>query len=98
MASLKDKVPPHNLDAEQAALGALLLDWDAVENAIRFLRPERFYSLQNLAPKHADSERSFVDLFKRCGFPTVWLGNQEPAKTYVYFMEECDRLVYGEYQ
>ena len=47
MASLKDKVPPHNLDAEQAALGALLLDWDAVGNAIRFLRPERFYSLQN---------------------------------------------------
>ena len=47
MASLKDKVPPHNLDAEQAALGALLLDWDAVGTVIRFLRPERFYSLQN---------------------------------------------------
>ncbi|MGI5172004.1 replicative DNA helicase [Treponema sp. OMZ 840] len=47
MASLKDKVPPHNLEAEQAALGALLLDWDAVGTAIRFLRPERFYSLQN---------------------------------------------------
>ncbi|WP_314749404.1 phosphoethanolamine transferase [Tannerella forsythia] len=49
----------------------------------------------SLAPERADSERSFVDLFKRCGFPTVWLGNQEPAKTYVYFMEECDRLIYG---
>ncbi len=47
MASLKDKVPPHNLDAEQAALGALLLDWDVFGDIVGFLRPERFYSLQN---------------------------------------------------
>lgn len=47
MASLKDKVPPHNLEAEQATLGALLLDWDAVGTVIRFLRSDRFYSLQN---------------------------------------------------
>lgn len=45
--SLKDKVPPHNLDAEQATLGALLLDWEAVGTVIRYLRPDRFYSLQN---------------------------------------------------
>ncbi len=45
--SLKDKVPPHNLEAEQAALGALLLDWEAVGTVIRYLRPDRFYSLQN---------------------------------------------------
>ncbi|MFI3258313.1 MAG: replicative DNA helicase, partial [Spirochaetales bacterium] len=37
----------HNLDAEQATLGALLLDWEALGDIIRFLRPERFYSLQN---------------------------------------------------
>ena len=47
MASLKDKVPPHNLDAEQATLGALLLDWDAVGAVLPYLRAERFYSLQN---------------------------------------------------
>jgi len=47
MSSLKDQVPPHDLDAEQATLGALLLDWDAVGDVLRFLRPERFYSLQN---------------------------------------------------
>ena len=29
---LKDKVPPHNLDAEQAALGALLIDWNALSD------------------------------------------------------------------
>ena len=47
MAQLKDKVPPHNLDAEQAALGSLLLDWDVLGDVIKYLRPERFYSLQN---------------------------------------------------
>lgn len=47
MASLKDKIPPHNIDAEQATLGALLLDWDAVGTVIRFLRADRFYSQQN---------------------------------------------------
>ncbi|AEE16852.1 replicative DNA helicase [Treponema brennaborense] len=46
-ASLKDKIPPHNLEAEQATLGALLLDWGAVSTVISFLRPDRFYSLQN---------------------------------------------------
>lgn len=45
--SLKDKVPPHNLDAEQATLGALLLDWDAVGEVLPYLRPDRFYSFQN---------------------------------------------------
>ena len=50
MAQLKDKVPPHNLDAEQAALGSLLLDWDVLGDVIKYLRPERFYSLQNQLP------------------------------------------------
>ena len=46
-ASLKDKVPPHNLEAEQATLGAVLLDWDAVGSVIVHLRSESFYSLQH---------------------------------------------------
>ncbi|MDR2473195.1 MAG: phosphoethanolamine transferase [Tannerella sp.] len=46
-------------------------------------------------PERADNERSFVDLFKRCGYHTVWLANQEPADSYVYFMQECDTLIYG---
>ncbi|MCF0241269.1 MAG: replicative DNA helicase, partial [Treponema sp.] len=45
--SLKDKVPPHSLEAEQAVIGALLLDWAAMNEVMSFLRPERFYSLQN---------------------------------------------------
>lgn len=44
---LKDTVPPHNLDAEQATLGAILFDWEAMEKIVVRLRPDRFYSIQN---------------------------------------------------
>ncbi|MBU0934680.1 MAG: replicative DNA helicase [Spirochaetes bacterium] len=40
---LKDKVPPHNSEAEQASLGALLLDPDAVPHILRYLRPDDYY-------------------------------------------------------
>jgi replicative DNA helicase len=45
--TLKDKVPPHNLDAEQATLGALLLDWDAVDKVVALLKSEQFYLQRN---------------------------------------------------
>ena len=45
--ALKDKVPPSNIEAEQATLGALLLDWEAVGTVITYLRPDNFYSIQN---------------------------------------------------
>jgi replicative DNA helicase len=44
---LKDKIPPHNLEAEQATLGAMLLDWSSVSDVITYLRSDRFYSQQN---------------------------------------------------
>ncbi|MDR2803590.1 MAG: replicative DNA helicase [Treponema sp.] len=44
---LKDKIPPHNDDAERAALGAMLLDAEAVPAAQQYLRPEDFYSSAN---------------------------------------------------
>jgi replicative DNA helicase len=44
---LKDKIPPHDDEAEQATLGALLLDEDAISVAIRYLRPDDFYSNAN---------------------------------------------------
>ncbi|GAB1481240.1 replicative DNA helicase [Treponema sp.] len=46
-SSLKDRIPPHNDEAEQATLGALLLDDDAIGVAIRYLRPDDFYSNAN---------------------------------------------------
>ena len=44
---LKDKIPPHNLEAEMATLGALLLDWSSVNDVVTYLRAENFYSQQN---------------------------------------------------
>ena len=45
--TLSDKVPPHNLEAEQSVLGALLLNWGAMADVVSQLKPENFYSLQN---------------------------------------------------
>lgn len=47
VSTLKDRIPPHNDEAEQATLGALLLDDDAIGTAIRYLRPDDFYSNAN---------------------------------------------------
>ena len=41
--SLKDKVPPNNPEAEQACIGALLLDPDSLGTVVRYLRPEDLY-------------------------------------------------------
>lgn len=41
--SMWEKVPPHNIDAEQAVLGALFLDNSAIAVVTRFLHPEDFY-------------------------------------------------------
>lgn len=38
------QVPPHNLDAERAVLGSLLIDPDAVSVVADLLQPEDFYS------------------------------------------------------
>ncbi len=46
-AELKDKIPPHNLDAEQATLGALLLNWKAVGDVVTYLRSDNFYDQRN---------------------------------------------------
>ena len=42
----------------------------------------------------AYSERSFIDLFKRAGYSSAWIANQESVETFVYFMNEADTLAY----
>lgn len=44
---LYDRMPPQNLDAERAALGACLLDREALGTVIEALRPDDFYDLNN---------------------------------------------------
>lgn len=41
------KVPPHDTEAEQAVLGSMLTDQDAVLDAIEILKPEDFYREDN---------------------------------------------------
>ncbi len=38
-----DKVPPHNIDAEQSVLGAIFLDNTAIPKVVRHIRAEDFY-------------------------------------------------------
>lgn len=37
------KIPPHDIEAEQAILGGMLIDQDATSDAIEVLKPEDFY-------------------------------------------------------
>ena len=41
------KIPPHDTEAEQAVLGSMLTDQDAVVDAIEVLKPEDFYREDN---------------------------------------------------
>ena len=41
------KVPPHDIEAEQAVIGSMLTDKDAVMDAVEKLRPESFYREDN---------------------------------------------------
>jgi replicative DNA helicase len=47
--TLKDKIPPNNSEAEQACIGALLLDPDSLGTVLRYLRPEDFYQNSHAA-------------------------------------------------
>ncbi len=41
------RVPPHDLEAEEALLGAMLLSRDAIADGVNLLRPEHFYRPAN---------------------------------------------------
>ena len=41
------KVPPHDIEAEQAVIGSMLTDKDAVMDAVEKLKPESFYREDN---------------------------------------------------
>ncbi len=43
-------------------------------------------------PDYAFEEQSFISLFKKAGFQTAWISNQDQCGTYVYFMHEADTL------
>jgi len=45
---------------------------------------------KNLSP--INKESSFIDVFKNLGFSTVWIGNQNPTRTYRFFVRECNTI------
>jgi len=55
-----DRLPPHNLEAEESVLGALLLDRDAIIRVAATLKPEDFYR-----GSHAAIYRVIIDLYNR---------------------------------
>jgi replicative DNA helicase len=47
MIQAVDRLPPHNLEAEQSVLGSLLIDRDAIIRIASFVRPSDFYRAAN---------------------------------------------------
>jgi replicative DNA helicase len=43
VATIMDRIPPQNIDAERSTLGSMLLDKEAIYNVIEILKPEDFY-------------------------------------------------------
>ncbi|MBC7216813.1 MAG: replicative DNA helicase [Candidatus Caldatribacterium sp.] len=54
-----DRIPPHSAEAEQATLGSMLLDREALLRALEILRPEDFYY-----EAHRVIFESMVELFE----------------------------------
>ena len=53
------RVPPHNIEAEESVLGAIMLSPDAANVALEKLRPEDFYK-----PAHQLVFEAVTALFK----------------------------------
>ncbi|MDX1614886.1 MAG: replicative DNA helicase [Candidatus Promineifilaceae bacterium] len=58
--SLTERIPPNNVEAEEALLGSLLIDPDAVFEVSSFLRPVAFYRQQ-----HRWIYQAILDLYDR---------------------------------
>ncbi|KXG73902.1 replicative DNA helicase [Thermotalea metallivorans] len=54
------RIPPHNIDAEQSVLGAMILDREAIITATEMIRGEDFYK-----EAHREIFESIVDLYNR---------------------------------
>lgn len=73
---VNDRIPPQNLDAEEAILGGILLDPEAITRILDILRPEAFYS-----SAHQEIYKACVALHQQ-GSPTdlmsvsTWLNDR----------------------
>ena len=76
VASARDRIPPHNEDAERAVLGAMLIDENAISIAQQFLRPEDFYS-----SRHRKIYEAVLSLFNKGTRPDLLTLNDELERT-----------------
>jgi len=44
---MADLLPPHSFDAEEAVLGSILIDHEALLRVASFLQPEHFYVVKH---------------------------------------------------
>lgn len=54
------KLPPHSIEAEQAVLGAILLDREAIISASEYIKPEDFYK-----DSHREVYQAAAELFEK---------------------------------
>ncbi|OHA62581.1 MAG: replicative DNA helicase [Candidatus Wildermuthbacteria bacterium GWA2_46_15] len=57
---ISEKLPPQNLEAEQSALGCLLIDQNAIIKVVDFLKPRDFYRAI-----HHEIYQAMMELFER---------------------------------
>ncbi len=60
MDNVVSRIPPNDTQAEQAVLGAMLVDSEAVITAIEILKPEDFYRIE-----HAEIYSAMLDLYEK---------------------------------
>jgi len=87
VSTLIDKLPPQNMEAERACLGSMLLDREAIEVAIDFLKAEDFYSTQ-----HRVLFDAILDLYNR-SIPVDIITITDHLKS-VGFLEKIGGAVY----
>ncbi|MBX6342144.1 MAG: replicative DNA helicase, partial [Thermomicrobiaceae bacterium] len=75
MIEAVERLPPHNIEAEQSLLGSLMLDRDSIIRVASFLKPSDFYRSQ-----HGLIYQAILDLYNR----------REPPD-FVTVVDELDR-------
>ena len=73
---IRDRIPPHNDDAERAILGAMLIDVGAIVIAQQYLRPVDFYS-----SRHRKIYEAILSLNDKATRPDLLTLNSELEQT-----------------
>ncbi len=94
--ALSDRLPPQNIDAEEAILGGILLDPEAIARVIDLLQPEMFY-----VAAHQEIFRACLQLHNQSNptdmmSVTTWLSDRdllEKLGGQSKIVQLCDRTV-----